>query len=430
MQRKLWSVAVVAIAATACSDSAVLEPRQPDASAPRLALAADPLFEVVTVRTDRIPPEWAYVPVVDNFELAVARVRAGGTILVFPGTYRPAGVVIDKPVTIRAVGPEMPVIEGVEGFGSFTIRNVATGLVRVDGLRFRNAAPNAFAGIFVTGQIDRVEIENSEFYPATQPPPPGFPVGYASGVAPHRVRAAAVVIRNNKFLGGDIGVHTHDAYGTMVLDNTFDGQANAAIHDGEGGGGTHIEGNTISGCGRSWCIGTFNAASVALVRNTINIDFARPVTNAMALHGGSFRIEGNVITGTGGLRDPNDPLSWPIQSNAIATQGSAVIVGNRISGAFNGLGLGAVVATGSDNVISSVGSVLNIFRATVTLHRNDFTAYARAFQFIAEAGASSLGCNWWGTAAGPQNVDPWVDSGLYTPWSREPIANRTSVSCG
>ena len=430
MKGKLLSIAVVAFAAAACSDSAVLELRRPTPAELRPALAADRQFPVVIVRSDHTPPADAGAPIVDNFQDAVARVESGGTIMVFPGTYLSAGVAIEKPLTIRGAGSEMPVVEGVDGFTSFTIRDVASGLVRIDGLRFRNTGHDSFSGIFITGQIDRVEIENSEFYPGTQPvPDPSTDLGYYGGVAPHRVRATAIVIRNNKFIGGNIGVHTNDAVGTMILDNTFTNQDNAAIHDGNGGA-MHAEGNTVNGCGPRWCIGVFGGGSVILLRNTINVDFSRPVATAIQVHGGTYRIEGNVITGTGGSRDVANAETWPIRSHAIAVNASASVSGNHVSGAHNGLAFSSATVSGADNVVTSVGSVLHIFLSTVSLHRSDFTDYARAIQFVFEYGSSSIACNWWGNATGPQNVDPWIDPALYTPWATEPIASRPSVTCG
>lgn len=132
--------------------------------------------------------------------------------------------------------------------------------------------------------------------------------------------------------------------------------------------------------------------------------------------------------GRTGARNPHDPSSWPVTSNAIAVEGTATISGNRISGVSNGLGLGWATATGTDNVISDVGSPLNIHEATVNLHRNDFTAYGQPIQFINSPGSSSLACNWWGSAVGPAG-GPESFRAIIEPWATEPIANRPQLEC-
>jgi N-acetylneuraminic acid mutarotase len=69
---------------------------------------------------------------------------------------------------------------------------------------------------------------------------------------------------------------------------------------------------------------------------------------------------------------------------------------------------------------------MNLFLSTVRVHRNDFTNYARAFQFVAQSTGSLATCNWWGSAAGPH--DPNADEFVYAPFATEPIAG-TTVSC-
>lgn len=416
---RILSLAVCALLTAACTDRP--SPTQVlglDDGPSRLIGSAQDGLPVVVVRANA--PAQSQGALTNNLLDAVARVRPGGTIRVHSGTYQVKDVLISKPLTIEGVGSTLPVIEAAEqanAFSSFTVHNVPDGLVRIRQLRFRS---ETYTSIFLGADLDHVIIEDSEFHP-------GSAISYSSGVMGFGTRATSVLVRNSAFTGGDTGVLTGDAIGVRLLNNTFTNQRVAAIHDGDGGG-VHAEANTIRSCG-SVCIGVFGGGSVTLLRNTIEVDYSRPVTNAIQVHGGTYRIEENTITGSGGSRQPHDAGTWPIQSNAIAVDGSATVSGNRVSGAHNGLGLGNATIAGADNIITSVGSVLNIFRSTVTLHRSDFTDYARALQFVHEPGTSSLACNWWGSPDGPQNVDPSIDPALYTPWATQPIAN-TDASCG
>lgn len=355
---------------------------------------------------------------------AVRMVAPGGKIIVESGTYQAQDVEINKPLSMEGRNSPKPVIEGGTAFANLQIRGVTDGAVTIRGLTFRKST---FANIYVTNQNTKLVIENSDFFPGSQGAA-GPPIGTYTGILAQRA-SGLILIQGNTFTGGDVGVGvTQGSTGVTVDANSFIRQDNAAVHFGDDGSEATVSRNTISGCGPNWCIGGFGGSKLWVDYNTIRVDYARPVINALQLMGGTYYVTGNVITGTGGTRDPNDRMTWPMNSNAIAVQGTATIVGNRISGASNGLGLGWVTATGTDNVISDVGSPFNIHEATVNLHRNDFTGYTNPVQFINAPGASSVACNWWGSASGPQNRPSWLDAAIYTPWATQPIAN-TSVAC-
>jgi hypothetical protein len=84
--------------------------------------------------------------------------------------------------------------------------------------------------------------------------------------------------------------------------------------------------------------------------------------------------------------------------------------------------------TGTDNVFDRVDTGLELWGAGVSIRRSDVTNYWMAFNGFGLSDGD-LSCNWWGTPAGPQNMEWYLHPGVYTPWAAEPIANRSTVSC-
>lgn len=356
---------------------------------------------------------------------AIAATPAGGRVIVCAGTHHLTKVRITKAITIEGIGSPKPVLDFDGACCGLRIDGAVGGPVRIRGLQFQHGK---YQEILVSGATDSVVIEGSDFYPGTDA---GSSWGLYNGVAIGP--AAAVLVQGNTFNGGDLGVSVHQGSTATILDNSFTGQGNA-IHAG-GGSTVRIEHNTFSGCGPFPCIATFDAnapgSTVDVLGNTIQVDFARATGSAVQLSVGTYRIEHNVISGTGGSRDPNSNQTWPMRNAGIAVQGNATLLGNRISDAATGLSFGeaGTVAVGYDNTISNVGAVMNVYRSTaVTLHRNDFTNYGTAIQYINTPGTVSLTCNWWGSASGPQPQPGGVTSGTYAPWATQPIAG-TSLPC-
>lgn len=358
-----------------------------------------------------------------TFSQAYNLVGAGGTISICSGTYSMSEVRIAKSLTIEGIGPTKPVIDFGGLCCGFRIDGAVGGPVRIRGLQLQHGK---YQEILVQGATDSVVVEGSDFYPGTDV---GSSWGLYNGVAVGS--ATAVLVQGNTFNGGDVGVIVGQGSRATILNNSFTNQGNA-IHAGDQSS-LRIEHNVFSGCSPNMCIGTFDAnapgSTLDIRSNSFQVDFSRPTGNVIQLSEGTYRIDNNVIAGTGGLRAPNDYLTWPIRYAGIAVQGSASLSGNRVSGAWTGLSFGqaGTIASGSDNTISNVGSVMFVYMSTsVTLHRNDFTNYGNAIQYIYQAGTVSLTCNWWGNAAGPQNVGQWAT--LYTPWATVPIAN-SQVTC-
>ncbi|HEY5491690.1 MAG TPA: right-handed parallel beta-helix repeat-containing protein [Gemmatimonadaceae bacterium] len=371
---------------------------------------------------------------IGDLQQAIAATPAGGTVLVCPGTHRVAEVRIAKPLTIEGIGATKPVLDFGGQCCGLRVDGAVGGTIRIRGLQFQNGK---YQEILLSGSTDSVVIEKSEFYPGSDLPdaPWGLYAGIAVGPA------LSVLIQDNAFHGGDVGVHVHGSNGISILNNTFSSE-NFALHLGDNSG-LRIADNTISGCGPNYCIGIFdNLAPAAgslteLLRNSIHVNFSRATREAVYLGTATARVEGNEIVAAGGSTDPADPSTWPIWVSAIHVGGKVTLLGNRISGAWIGLVFqgSAVSATGSDNTISRVGSVLALGdAAAVTLNGNDFTGYSSPISIWYSTntmGPVSLRCNWWGSTDGPQNVN-WVAGQwptMYTPWATQPIANQPAVAC-
>ena len=163
--------------------------------------------------------------------------------------------------------------------------------------------------------------------------------------------------------------------------------------------------------------------------NNISTDYAHSVINGIQADGGSYVMDGNVISGIGGTRDPHDASTWPITYSGIDVgMASAELVHNVIAGAYNGLGLESASGTATDNTIHDVASLINLYSANMAVNRNDFSNFTNAFRSVFSSPGSSATCNWWGSIAGPSNVPTSIAPALYTPWATAPIAG-TSTSC-
>ena len=60
---------------------------------------------------------------------------------------------------------------------------------------------------------------------------------------------------------------------------------------------------------------------------------------------------------------------------------------------------------------------------------NDFTNQLNDIFFETGGPAPILTCNWWGDAAGPQNVDPSLPTAIFSPWATAPIAGTGGSGC-
>jgi len=110
---------------------------------------------------------------------------------------------------------------------------------------------------------------------------------------------------------------------------------------------------------------------------------------------------------------------------------NATLSRNTIVNADTGISAGDAVITGTDNVVTGtligIAGVSVLATTSVTLNRSDVTSYVVP---MGGAGLFDLTCNWWGNAAGPQNVPEDVPAAVFTPFATVPIANNPGVTCG
>jgi Right handed beta helix region len=373
-------------------------------------------------------------PTVSKLTVAMSLVASGGTVKICDGTYTVFNVNLNpKSMTIEGEGPGLPILDAAGNGNVFTMNSstpISTAII-LRKLRLQNAA---FSDIGVQGNYGSVLADQIEFHPAHGTPPGTGTLAYSDGVGVFSATGAGVTVQNSTFDGGDIGVHVNNAANIVIVNNSFTNHLNAAIHAGNGGSLT-ASNNTITNCGPFWCIGIFNGpgqvGTFKFYNNSITTDYAHPVINGIQADGGNYVMDGNVISGIGGTRDPHDASTWPITYSGIDVgMASAELVRNVIVGAYNGLGLEGASGTATDNTIHDVASLINLYNANMAVHRNDFYNFTNAFDHVpALSPGSSATCNWWGSTSGPQGIDGSVSPALYTPWATQPIAMVPGVIC-
>ena len=371
---------------------------------------------------------------------AVASVASGGTVTIADGRHVVQDVQVDRPMTIIGEGTSQPVVDADGAGRSFTVRNVESGLVRFSGLRFQNAG---FANLHVDGTIDSLIIEQSEFAPSNGEPNEAG-LSYNSGIFVWGPDAAEIIVRNNGFTGGDIGVHTNfdpisnARTGVVVMDNRFSGQTNAAVH----GPVDRVEGNAVTNCGPHWCMFLMSdepihtdvvgnqVTTAGLVRVPITIGTVETSTF------GTATLSQNVVTMTTADGVPYEPAGddglWAGLDvwNLSEVEFTSNVIENVHAGISIGGGIGE--ASANDNRIRNthVGIHVNPDHGPAQFTRNDVVDYDRPMDVpVPPIDALDLTCNWWGSAVGPIEVDPEVDPGVYTPWAEEPVAGTDATEC-
>jgi hypothetical protein len=410
--------------------------------------AADRANNVATISVNVAPPSGAAPgvvrvcatslpegpPTVPSLAQAMQLVAVGGTVRICAGTYSVFDVDLNaKPMTIEGEGQARPILDA-GGHGSVFYMDSPSPVSSSVILRRLRLQNGSFAGINVLHHHAALLIDDVEFHPVHGTPPVGGggppELAYSGGVGVFDAVGTGVTIQNSTFIGGDIGVHASNAANVVVVNNSFTGQLNAAIHGGNGGD-LLATNNTITNCGTHWCIGMFNSGVTGRFRflnNSITIDFSRRTDAVMALHRSEYEVRGNTITGVGGTRDPSTAATWPITSAVFTNeQASTTISSNRISGAFVGIHIvSGTVATGSDNIVTGVAQGLRVFLAnSVSITRSDFSDYTTAIATDAPGGIAR--CNWWGSAIGPQGANPGVSPVTYLPYATQPIANTANL---
>lgn len=324
------SLTAVAVAIAACTDAPLTAPTAPQA--PHLNVGPPNGFAIVRVKATAPTAPQAQAPVVNNLADAVARVAAGGTILVDAGTWEAADIIIDKSLTVEpAQAGERPVI-----------RNSATFAFRVtggDAVTFRGLAFDVgqnHSAINATGGYGNLVVDGAAFTVTTGT------TGVFAGSS--TASNAKVTVTNSTFEGGALGVFFAGARAD-TRNNTFDNHSFGGIQYQGGASGT-IEGNSSTRCGTNGCIRVQNPNGVVIAGNTVHNEHPRNVQSGIiAFGGGDVTVEDNVVLGAGGAgrEAAGHPLRFGIQVNSAPnTPMEATVLRNRVGGAYQGITLNTV----------------------------------------------------------------------------------------
>ena len=357
---------------------------------------------------------------------ALSVVASGGTIKIADGPHAVQDVQVNKPVTIEAEGPGVPVLDGTGGVRGFDVGGSpgitsGAGAVTIRGLSFQNMFET---GIHVTGNYDLVVVENSVFFPSTN--------GLASGVFVSGANGNGITIQGNTFTGGAVGVHVGTTPGVLVLDNGFDNQGTNPVR----GPIELMQGNTITRChGQCVEVAGFAGSSLTVIDNSWTVDISDPIVAALNIDEGALAdavvIEDNSVIGIGGTHDPSIAETFPMHFAGInINTGSVELSRNTVEGAFHAIVFNNVgTVTASDNTIDGVNVAWQAFGSvgSGSIHSNDITNFGVPFQGPGFT-PGSLTCNWWGSVFGP-DPGPGPDPDIFTPWATAPIANSAGGLC-
>lgn len=356
----------------------------------------------------------------DDFADAVNAVAAGGTIRVCGGEYAVAGLTIAKPLTIEAEGATKPVLRGANPSVPIvlSVSGLRSGSVSLRNLRFEIPTE---AAISIRSPYDQVLVEGSVFA--------GSPTAAAGVfVGPNTVAGARVVLRDNEFRGSRVGVLAVGAPRVDVLDNVLGSFALGGIEFLSGSSG-RIAGNTLTDCGSAHCIAAFDYGGADVVDNVLVRDASGRTQHGIIVSarlGQPVGVANNSITGT--VTGPRaDPMSYTFGVAGIRVEGGGAVslAGNTVTNAYRGLDAGpGTPITATHNTMRVTHTAVRGSTGVAT--ENDFEDYVLPFEAV---DAARLPCNWWGSAAGPQNVPADVPASLFTPWATAPIANAGQPAC-
>jgi hypothetical protein len=365
---------------------------------------------------------------------AMAIVVPGGIVRMCDGSHSVEDVLVDRPITIASAGPGMATLDAGTAARAIRVSGIPQfGTTFLRGLRFVGGTEQNV--LFDNALRDNINVRFNEFHPPLTAPYGGA-LGTRSGL---RVTGSSqnLVVQNNTFIGGDVGVH-HDAGAAGSFQfNSFSGQANAGlVIEGTGvtpGGAATL--NTFTNCGPEYCVRT--TRTLQATQNTFTIDIARPTMTPLRIDaiGTGADVVNNTIVGVGNLgADRSLAAHYPITGPAIRMGGAASLRGNRITNAYVGIALEGTVEPDFASVNNTVTRTYAPFAAlgaagssTFTLSRSDLLDYITTVVNPAGFSALTLRCNYWGSAAGP--TDMVAGASVYTPFSAEPIANNAAVPC-
>lgn len=397
----------------------------------------------------RVCPGESFYRTYATVQAAVAAADPGATIWVCDGTHY-AAAVVNKALTIRPEHSGAATLRDTLAWTTgqpvnggpapvFRVSGLTSGTFRVVDFRFvlRQSALSAF-GIWTRIEMDSVTISSIDSAHT-------FAVRTSPGNA-----GSQLDLMRSSITGVAMGVSA--AGGTVnVSESAFAGTGQGVLISTQG----RVDNSTFSSC-NVWCVGVMGTGGVTVSGNTLAIPAGPRVGAAIQVQVGGpqpgpqlpTRIENNEITGVASAT-PHQPGSWVLERGVgvFTAQGSApgsiTIIGNRVSGVSAAIAVYSIngtVVDAHDNVIKDVftglrgdGNPMNPapINSVIDFRRNDVTNAVRAFGPWAGLVTLDATCNWWGSAAGPQNM-AWpgpLSPSVYTPWATEPIAGRSSISC-
>lgn len=455
------------------------------------AAASARRYKLVLVHPKGEVPGSKGAPVVDNFTDAIDRIESGGTVKVFAGEYEMDEIVIiDRPVTIEPMGGASPVIRNT-GIHAFIVTDVLDSLVIFKGLTFENSGghssiaaggsevlitgsnfdvmngtagafagggaqltieesnfTNGVAGTFSSGENTELIVRSSSFS------------GHESVAVQYQWGADGVVEENTMtdcgisgcaraFLGSQV-----DMLDNYFSDDISDAEVNGFFHHIViySGATGRVSGNLFDGCGHGQCIAGINRAVLEVSDNEFRIYEEQKTrfvivgsdgTGGQDPHGREvdITVTDNVIIGIGGNyeNDPGNPDAYAIKLGGLLIENLGRMEAHRNTIVNANMGISVLsggVLTGQDNRIRNVRTAVAAYdlsglgQSLATLRSNDFTGYAASILNDTFDPGSDLTCNWWGTAAGPQNFEGGQSSvSISTPWATESVAGSSVASC-
>ncbi len=291
----------------------------------------------------------------DDVQAAYDASIPGGMIEICDGTHSVEGVVLDAPVTIRAVAGASPVIETSVALSTFFLDGYTSGTVVIEGLTFNFDTPDggdiATRSYVIrgTGTYDQLIVLNSTFNIG--------PVSRGSVFFwNNTVTGSGVLVANATFNGGVFGVVVFEAGPDTrldVLNSLFSGILSQSLLYGTASG--RVEGSTFEACG---------AVCVRVIGGSLGVEVV------------SNDFTGSELTG----ESPPD-----LNSLVIVSGGSSVLIDDndmvgcgyfQCVGVF---GVGTDVTTSNNRLTFVPGRLYNEFNAMIR-YENDPTGLVEGNQ--------------------------------------------------
>ena len=415
---------------------------------------------------DPVPRYARYCPTQTNrtatyavLDSAIAHAPESNTVVVCDGTWPTDNAHVTRPVTIRSQHPGGATLQQPPGFTDSThvvirVDAVPIGAVRLADLGIQFSA----IGVRAVGAYDQLTLDSMRFTgPGSAVKGPGaFQANLSS------VPTAHVTVTRSSFTQSNLGVIQAEPVAMDTYNSTFTSIGFSGVlyfsapgypnHSPSGAvpQRSRIEGNTFVDAGVNGGAILIEAVGENTVRNNhitfttggaadaifINRFYQASATKPIA-------VSDNVITSYAPTGPAADPASWGDAAGVrIGTSPGVVdtVTHNTMTNVFMAVdesGPGTVLFT-NNTVTNTYAFLRKRFAGGIVANRNDITGVTVPFGQAAKTpsgigpigalASGSVTCNWWGSAAGPPNVDPAANPGAYLPFATQPIAN-TAVVC-